>query len=162
MTRYAPFILGAALACAACSSAGDMSTRGRGGRIPSAPSGLEVPPAGNVNVTRVRAYMKDGRLQALVQGELGDGCTRLERITQSRAGNSIDITVTSKREGEVCTMIFQYLNEWVPLEGALTTGQYVVRANKAEKRFELVRDATGALRIEPDPGPLPTAPYFPF
>jgi hypothetical protein len=82
-----------------------MSTRERPGRIPSAPSGLEVPPAGNVDVTRVRAYMKDGRLQAFVQGELGDGCTRLERITQSRAGNSIDITVTSKREGEVCTMI---------------------------------------------------------
>jgi len=139
-----------------------MSKRERAGRIPSAPSGLEVPPAGNVNVTRVRAYIKDGRLRAFVQGELGDGCTRLDRITQSRAGNSIDITVTSKREGEVCTMIFQYLNEWVPLGGAMTTGQYVVRANKAEKRFELVRDATGALRIEPDPGPLPTAPYFPF
>jgi hypothetical protein len=161
MARYALFVIGVVLVSAAC-SAGETSTQEGAGRIPSAPGGVQVPSEGNVNVARVRVYMKDGRLQAFVQGELGDGCTVLQSISQRRGNNSVHITVTSKREGEVCTMILQYLNEWVPLEGPFAPGEYIVKANKAEVRFRLVRSGTGELRVEPDPGRIPTPPYFPF
>jgi hypothetical protein len=140
-------------ACAACTSGEQLTTGG----APSAPTQPVV--VGSVKVTRVRVFIKDGRPQAFVQGELGDGCNSLEGIRRQRQGNTVDIAVTYKRAGEVCTMIFQYLNEWVPLEGVADPGEYVVRANGTEVRFRLAREGA-TLRIDPDPGPLPQPPYI--
>jgi hypothetical protein len=160
MTRYGLIVIGLVLACTACSSDSE-GVNESGARPPSVPSPIGAQPVAT-RVTRLRAYVKDARVQVFVQGELGDGCTRLEGITQHRVGNSIDLTVNAKREGDVCTMIMQMLNEWVPIDGSTAPGSYVVTAGKIELRFDVVRDAAGDLRIEPDPGPLPTPPYLPF
>jgi hypothetical protein len=160
MTRYGSIVAGIALACAAC-AANNEGLNGADLQRPSVPSPIATQPSA-VKVNRVRVYVKDGRVQAFVQGELGDGCTTLQGIMQRRVDNSIDLTVNAKREGEVCTMILQMLNEWVPLEGPTPPGQYLVRAGGTEVRFEVVRDSAGNLRIHPDPGPLPTPPYLPF
>jgi hypothetical protein len=127
--------------------------------LPSAPSG-QTPVVRDLNVSRVRAFIRDGRLQAFVEGELGDGCNALQGITQRRSNNSVDIHVTYRRQGEVCTMIMQYVNEWVALDGPFGPGAYTVRANDRAVEFRLVMDGSG-LRIEPDPGPLPRPPYLP-
>jgi hypothetical protein len=145
-----------AMACGAAERAPNGSPS-----IPGAPSAQGASVEGNVKVTSVRAFIKDGRLQAFVQGELGDGCTSLQSATQRRTVNSIDVIVTSTRQGETCTMILQYLNEWVALEGTFEPGEYVVRANTRAVQFRLVRTASGDLRVDPDPGPLPQPPYLP-
>ncbi len=145
-----------AVATAACGSDGSLSTEGQGG-LPTSPSQV-APAPGNVDVARVRVYIKDGRPQAYVEGTLGDGCTRLLPVTQQRAGSTFHISLSSVREGEVCTMILQLVNEWVPLDGLDAPGTYQVRANSATVEFELVAGPDGQLRVQPDPGPVPTVP----
>jgi hypothetical protein len=113
-------------------------------------------------VTNVRAFIKDGRVQAFVQGELGDGCNSLQGLRQQRTGNTVNITVPYLRQGETCTMIFQYVNEWVPLDGDFTPGDYDIRANDASVHVQIVRAGNGDLKIDPDPGPVPQPPYLPF
>lgn len=152
--RLGPLLL---LAFTVAGCAGDALDPQTG--LPSAPSG-QTPVVRDLNVTRVRAFIRDGRLQAFVEGELGDGCNSLQGITQRRSTSTVEIIVTSRRQGEVCTMIMQYVNEWVALDGSFTPGDYLVRANGREVRFRLVMDAAG-LRIEPDPGPIPRPPYLP-
>jgi hypothetical protein len=144
-------VLCAAIAIASCSNA---STRIEGppAGLPTEPS--PVPTEGNVPITRVRAFIKDGQPQVFVQGELGDGCNALQGITQRRTANTFDISVRYSRQGEVCTMIMQLLNEWVPLSGSFGPGEYTVQTNGYTTSFHLVSGPTG-LRIDPDPGSLP-------
>jgi hypothetical protein len=143
---------------AACSANGTQVEAPSGG--PTAPSGQGSGATGNVRITRVRTYIKDGRPQAFVQGEIGDGCNSLQGINQQRTDNTFDITVTYRRQGEICTMIMQFLNEWVPLNGTFMPGPYLVRVNSSTTQFRLESGPTG-LRIDPDPGPLPQPPYLP-
>jgi hypothetical protein len=157
--RYGFLAMVVAFSAAACAS-GDTSN----GRldVPTAPSVPGSAVEGQVNVTRVRVFIKDGRPQAFVQGEIGDGCTTFTGVTQRRSGNTIEISATSRRQGEVCTMIMQLMNEWVVLDGSFGPGDYTVRANARTLSFRLVRDAAGDLRVDPDPGPLPQPPYLPL
>lgn len=153
------FVAGLALAVAGCSSSSGPGTSGNG--APTSPSQQESATQGNVDVERVRVFIKEGRLQALAEGNLGDGCTKLQSVRQTRAGNAISIAVTSVREGEICTMIMQRLTEWVALDGPFEPGSYTVRANGASLAFRLVRDSAGALAVDPDPGPVPESPWQP-
>jgi hypothetical protein len=152
------FFLACAVAATACSSNGSQLEVPRGG--PTAPGGLGAGSTGNVRITRVRAYIKDGRPQAFLQGEIGDGCNSLQGISQERSDSTFDIGVTYKRQGEVCTMIMQLLNEWVPLNGAFAPGRYTLHVNDVTFGFRLAA-GPGGLRVDPDPGPLPQPPYLP-
>jgi hypothetical protein len=153
-------VMGLAAALSGCgagtSSAGPDAAAGTG---PTAPSQLSE--RRKVVVTSARVYMKGGRPHAYVEGELGDGCTALERVTQQRSGNAITVTFTSLRQGEVCTQIMQLLNAWVALDGPFAPGEYTVRANDVTARFRLVASAGGELRLDPDPGPPPQFPDGP-
>ena len=147
-------VMALALACAMAGCA-----TSRGSEIgPTGPGQIGQDGPGPVRVTRVRVFMKEGRPQAFVEGEIGDGCSHLDSIAQTRAENAVAITATLRRQGEVCTMIMQYLNRWVPLDGSFAPGDYIVRANSASVAFRLVADGGGALRVEPDPGALPQNP----
>lgn len=127
---------------------------------PTSPSQQESAAQGNVKVDSVRVFIKDGRVQAFVRGEIGDGCTRLQPMAQTRDGNTINVSVSSIRQGEVCTMIMQLLGGWVPLTGTFEPGTYTVRANAATAAFTLTRDGSGQLAISPDPGALPNGPTY--
>lgn len=140
----------------ACGSGSSPVSGGLAGH-PTAPSQV-APELGNVHVTRVRVFIKDGVPHAYVEGDLGDGCTRLLPITQQRIGSTVQLTVSSVREGEVCTMIMQIVNQWVPLTGVDTAGAYVVRANRSSVEFTLVAGPDRVLHISPDPGPVPVVP----
>jgi outer membrane biogenesis lipoprotein LolB len=157
------FVAGVAtlLLAAGCSSATQQNGPTNGASAPTAPSQQESATLGNVKVDGVRAYIKDGQVQVFVRGEIGDGCTRLQPMAQTRSGNTINVNVSSIRQGEVCTMIMQLLNGWVPLSGTLEPGTYTVRANAATATFTLTRDSGGQLTISPDPGPLPDGPTYP-
>jgi hypothetical protein len=100
-------------------------------------------------------FIRGGRPQAFVEGPLGDGCTSLKAVTQTRTKNEIRIRLTSARVGDVCTMMLVYLRRWVPLEGVFPLGSYTIRANQRSSQFQLVIDHTGNLVVKPDPGPLP-------
>jgi hypothetical protein len=127
---------------------------------PTSPSQQESTAQGNVKVDSVRVFIKDGRLQAFVQGEIGDGCTSLQPMKQTRDGNVVNVNVSSIRQGEVCTMIMQLLNGWVPLTGTFEPGAYTLRANAATIGFTLTRDGGGQLTISPAPGPVPDGPTY--
>ena len=99
--------------------------------------------------------MREGRPQAYVEGEIGDGCSQLDSIMQARTANTVAITATLRRQGQQCTMVMQYLNRWVPLDGSFAPGEYIVTANSAAVTFRLVAGEEGTLRIEPDPGTQP-------
>jgi hypothetical protein len=149
----------ASLALAACSSATKQNGSSNGAGAPTAPSQQEST-QGNVDVERVRVFVKDGRVQAFVQGKIGDGCTKLQPMSQTRSGNDVAVRVSSIRQGEICTMIMQLLNGWVPISGTFEPGTYTVRANAATTTFTLTRDGSGQLAISPDPGPLPDGPTY--
>jgi hypothetical protein len=150
--------LACAVAVTACSSSGSPLEVPSGG--PTAPGGLGAGAGGDVRITGVRAYIRDGRPQAFLQGEIGDGCNSLQPIGQKRSDGTFEISVTYKRQGEVCTMIMQLLNEWVPLNGDFAPGSYTLRVNDRSLTFRLVSGPDG-LRVDPDPGPLPQPPYLP-
>lgn len=155
MSKWALVVMGAALAAAGCSSSqGERDGGGIGSPTGPSRSGSAAT-LGNVDVTQVRVFLKDGRVQAFAEGNLGGGCTRLESVTQRRTDNTILITVRSVTEGEMCTMIMQMLREWVPLEGTFEPGDYVLRANNARTEFTLLRGPDGRLQIDPAQGPLP-------
>jgi hypothetical protein len=149
-----------ALLLAGCSSKSQQGGPSNGSGAPTAPSQQESAAQGNVKVDRVRVFIKDGRVQTFLQGEIGDGCTRLQPMAQTRSDNTINLNVSSIRQGEVCTMIMQLLNGWVPLTGTFEPGTYTVRANSATATFTLTRDSGGQLTISPDPGPLPDGPTY--
>jgi hypothetical protein len=151
-------VIGAAVVAVACSGNGTQLEVPSGG--PTGPSGQNAGATGNVRVTRVRAFIKDGQPQAFLEGEIGDGCNSAQPITQKRSGNTFDIPVTYRRQGEICTMVMQMLNQWVPLNGPFTPGEYVLRVNDQTLQFRLVASQSG-LRVDPDPGPLPQPPYRP-
>jgi hypothetical protein len=106
-------------------------------------------------VTSVRVFIKDGRPQAYVQGEVGDGCASLVPPTQARKGNVIDLNLDVQRPSSgPCTMILQLLDRWIDLDGTFTPGEYTLNAEAKSVTFKLIDDGNG-LRVEPDPGPLP-------
>jgi hypothetical protein len=149
-------VVGLASTVAACGSEASPAQRDLESGGPTAPSRLAE--RRSVLVTRVRVFMNEGRPHAYVEGELGDGCTSLEHITQQRIRNALTMTLTSVRHGDVCTQMMQGLNALVALDGPFAPGVYSVRANGATARFRLVASAGGELRLDPDPGPPPQFP----
>jgi hypothetical protein len=124
---------------------------------PTAATPIGAGSGGLVDIERLRVFIKERRPQAFVEGPLGDGCTSLKAITQTRIRNEINIRLTSVRVGDVCTMMLEYLRRWVPLDGAFAPGSYTIRANQRSLRFQLVANQNGDLVVSPDPGPLPDA-----
>jgi hypothetical protein len=124
----------------------------------AAPSPLQAG-TDEIAVSRVRVFLIDGRPKAYVEGPLGGGCTHLDPVIQHRDGNSITLTMTSTTtSGGPCTMIFKYVNEWVPLAGTFDAGMYELHVNDATAAFRISAAPSGGLRIEPDPGPPPVVP----
>ena len=125
--------------------------------VPTGPAGLQSGTS-LVDVTRVRAFIKDDTPQVYIEGNIGDGCTALSEITQSRQNNTVVITVPSTLTDGPCVQSFALLNRWVLLQGPFAPGAYIVRANTASQEFRLIAEAGKPLRVDPDPGPLPTTP----
>lgn len=77
------------------------------------------------------------QVTAEFRGILPDGCSSLGPTSQERQGNTILVTVTTLRSGEICTQVIQIVDQQVRLQGDFPAGSYVVRVNGMEARFTL-------------------------
>ncbi len=155
------FAISVIAAVASCSGeAAAVPDPGRGPTAPSTPSQIQQAGPFDLEVTRLRVFIKEGRPQAYIEAPLGDSCNSLQQITQRRERNAYRVTMTANREGGTCALLMQYLNEWIPLIGSFRAGTYTLQVNGAHVEFHLINHANG-FRIEPDPGPLPSSPPMP-
>jgi hypothetical protein len=75
---------------------------------------------------------------AVIKGGLGSGCLSLGEITQRRDGNTVEVTMLANHSGaEACTMIYQLVDERVPLEGPFAPGDYTLIVNGVERAFSV-------------------------
>jgi hypothetical protein len=71
-----------------------------------------------------------------IEGTIGDGCTRLERIEQERAGNAVSVRIVGQHSGEpICTMIAQLYRDNVGLDGTFEPGSYTLDVNGVVREF---------------------------
>jgi hypothetical protein len=67
------------------------------------------------------------RVVAHVKGWLGDGCTTLAPITQSRSENVIRVQIEAVRaNAEICSTIAPVVDAQIELEGAFPPGEYTL------------------------------------
>jgi inhibitor of cysteine peptidase len=79
------------------------------------------------------------QVHAVVKGELNDGCSRLDSISQSREGNVFRIRLSAARPADaICIQRLVPFEETIPLEvRGLKAGEYKVVANGVEATFRL-------------------------
>ncbi len=84
------------------------------------------------------------QIRANVKGYLGDGCTTLDTITQTRAGDTFYVTITTTRPADaICTMQLVGFEESIPLDVVgLPAGTYTVEINGVTTTFTLDMDNT--------------------
>jgi inhibitor of cysteine peptidase len=82
------------------------------------------------------------QVQAVVRGNLADGCTALDEVTTTREGNLFRIRLTSVRPADaVCTLALVPFEEVVSLDVlGLPAGEYTVDANGVTATFTLAMD----------------------
>ena len=74
-----------------------------------------------------------------IKGGLTDGCTTFHGTTTERSGNTINITVTTQRPKDaICTQIYGYFEENVPLGSDFTSGEtYTINVNDYTAIFKM-------------------------
>jgi inhibitor of cysteine peptidase len=89
------------------------------------------------------------QVNLVARGNLPDGCTAIDQVTQARQGNTFKVTITTKRPaGKVCTQALVPFEETIALEVAgLPAGAYTVDVNGVTGSFTL--DVDNALPATP-------------
>jgi inhibitor of cysteine peptidase len=79
------------------------------------------------------------QIHAHVTGWLGDGCTTLDQITQTREGDTFKVSITTTRPADaICTMQLVGFEETIPLDvHGLPKGTYTVDVNGTTETFTL-------------------------
>lgn len=82
------------------------------------------------------------QVNAVVRGNLSDGCTEIDEITTEQQGNTFLVTITTRRPvGRACTDALVPFEEVISLEVlGLSAGDYNVNANGVTGRFNLAID----------------------
>lgn len=82
------------------------------------------------------------QVNAIVSGNLNNGCTEIDEITTEQQGNNFVVTVTTRAPmGVACTEALVPFEEVVPLEAVgLPAGDYTVTANGVSGQFALAVD----------------------
>jgi len=77
------------------------------------------------------------QVNAILRGNLPDGCTQIERVDQELKDNVFQLTViTSRPQDAICTLALAPFEERVPLAvKGLPAGEYTVRAGDAQTSF---------------------------
>src|SRR5262245_15472841 len=77
-------------------------------------------------------------VHAVVTGTLPTACSSIESVSQRREGNLIEVTITAQTAREViCIQVIKEVTERVRLDGAFPPGQYILRVNGVESRFQV-------------------------
>jgi len=76
------------------------------------------------------------------RGYLPDGCTEIDSVTTSKAGNTFTISITTTRPADaICTQAIVPFEESIPLNVlGLKAGTYDVKVNEVSDSFELQMD----------------------
>lgn len=79
------------------------------------------------------------QVNVIAKGYLSDSCEQLDQIETRRQGKTFTVTLTIRREGEICLEVLTPFEEVIPLEmNGLETGVYTVKVNNdISKTFEL-------------------------
>ncbi len=89
-----------------------------------------APPPGVLSVERIDVQVLESdpvQVVAHVQGWLGDGCTTLGPISQTRSGAVIQVTLDAVHSGaDLCTAIAPVVDERITLEGDFPPGEYIL------------------------------------
>jgi hypothetical protein len=73
---------------------------------------------------------------AHVKGIVGDGCSEIRSVSQSRSGNVTTVTILRERPRDaVCTQIARIYDETIRLEGVYPPGRYDVIVNGFRRTF---------------------------
>jgi inhibitor of cysteine peptidase len=104
---------------------------------PSDPSVI-IAPIQIDSVELVHGLAVPSGLGVHVKGIVGDGCSELRPVRQSREGALVTITLESERPKDaICTQIAKLYDDVIPFEGAFSPGQYTVRVNTSELAFSV-------------------------
>lgn len=115
------FALGLALCAWSCSS-------------PTAPSRTSLLPVDEVEV--LIAESQPPQVSVRVKGTVNP-CTVVGAISQSRQGNLITVTITTRSTADVCIQLAVSVEENIRLDGSFPPGTYRVRVNGVERTFRV-------------------------
>lgn len=77
------------------------------------------------------------QVSAAVTGVVPTPCTAIGRVEQRREGNTITVTIATETREVVCIQIIARVTHTVRLEGSFPSGDYVLRVNGVERRFQI-------------------------
>lgn len=100
------------------------------------------PPIGQeplrVSTVTVRTDTAPGSVTVLASGGAHNACTNVGAITQARKGNVIDVGIQTVWDPQAfCILVLKNLDVAVTLQGPFPPGEYVVRVNGVEARFQI-------------------------
>ena len=77
-------------------------------------------------------------VEILVKGAFPDSCTELHNAGQSRGGNIVDVTLTTRRpQGAMCAAVIRPFRFYLMLDGEYAPGPYTVKVNGQAHPFEI-------------------------
>jgi inhibitor of cysteine peptidase len=125
-----------------------------GGTPTVAPPTVVVPQdpvAGVAQVDSVEVLILESfpvQIHVVARGNLPDGCTTVDQVTQERDGNAFTVTITTIRpSGQVCTQALVPFERVIALDVlGLPAGVYTVTVNGVSETFELQVD-----NVTPEP-----------
>ena len=82
------------------------------------------------------------QIHVIAKGYLPDGCTEIDRVEEERDGNTLTVTITTKRPKDMmCTQAIVRYEKVIPLDVyGLKAGTYDVNVNTVTDSFELSTD----------------------
>lgn len=100
---------------------------------------------GNATVEKINLVILESfpvQVHVIASGYLPDGCTEINNIITSREGNTLLITITTKRPADaLCTQVIRPFEKTIPLDAVgLKAGIYKVVVNGVSNSFELTVD----------------------
>jgi hypothetical protein len=110
---------------------------------PATPSNPDSAPliVSRIQVDSVRVRFAQSfpvQVFARVQGVVGDGCSSLLPIEQSRSGNVVTLEIKRQRPRDaICTQIAKLFDQDIRLDGEFRTGEYTLNVNGSPSSFQV-------------------------
>jgi hypothetical protein len=147
----------AAFGCVATPTAGDVPTAYVSATEPEDDGVVEgLAPVEDIDILILESFPV--QVNVVARGNLPDGCTTINEVTQERDGNTFRVTITTVRPvGMVCTEALVPFEKVIALDVyGLPAGVYTVDVNGVSDTFELTVDNVLQEPVE-EPSAEPTA-----
>ena len=103
---------------------------------PSGPVAIDLIQIDSVDVVFLASAPVE--VGAHVRGIVGDGCSELLPIRQSRDGNQVTIRISRQRPVDaICTQIAKLFDSTIRLEGVFPAGSYALDVNHVRVPFQV-------------------------